>query len=139
MITETTVQARPVRGRSLALIGVGLAILGLASYIALVAAQRLIMPWYLPITATLGVAIVVASLWQARTVWRIVALVVVLLLAGAEWTFLLATRLPPYMGPVAVGEPFPAFTTTKADGTPFTDRDLQDDQTSVLVFFRGRW
>ncbi|MGH7134334.1 MAG: hypothetical protein ACREHD_01255 [Pirellulales bacterium] len=97
------------------------------------------MPWYLPITATLGAALIVAALWQARTVWRVLLLVVVLLLAGAEWMFILATRLPPYTGRVAIGQPFPPFTTKRADGTEFTDRDLLGDQTTVLVFFRGRW
>jgi peroxiredoxin len=49
------------------------------------------------------------------------------------------TRLPLYKGPVAMGRPFPAFATVRADGSPFTQRDLQGDKNSVLVFFRGRW
>jgi hypothetical protein len=132
-------QTRNTSGRLLAVIGAVLAFAGLAAYFAQVAAQRLMMPWYLPITATLGAALIVAALWRARNVLRVLLLVVVLLLAGAEWTFLLATRLPPYTGPVTIGQPFPPFTTTRADGTVFTDRDLRGDQTTVLVFFRGRW
>lgn len=139
-LTEFEVsQTRSRSGRRLVVMGAVLAFAGLAAYIAQVAAQRLMMPWYLPITATLGAALIVAALWQARNVWRLLLLVVVLLLAGAEWTFLLATRLPPYTGPVAIGQPFPPFATTRADGTAFTDRDLRGDQTTVLVFFRGRW
>jgi peroxiredoxin len=40
---------------------------------------------------------------------------------------------------VAAGKPFPVFTTTKADGSPFTQRDLEGDRITVMVFFRGRW
>jgi len=69
----------------------------------------------------------------------VLALLLVLLLAGAEWAFLLASRLPAYTGPVAAGQPFPEFTTVRADGKPFARRDLDGDQNSVLVFFRGRW
>jgi hypothetical protein len=93
----------------------------------------------------LGVVFVAASLWQARTVWRVLGLVLVVLVAGAGWTFLLSptefggTRLPAYAGPVAVGQPFPAFATTRADGSPFTQGDLEGHRNNVLVFFRGRW
>jgi cytochrome oxidase Cu insertion factor (SCO1/SenC/PrrC family) len=109
------------------------------AYIVQIRAHRLTAPWYLPIAATIGLGLVAVSLWRARSVWRVLALVLVVLVAGAAWTFLLGTRLPPYTGPVAVGRPFPAFETVRADGTPFTQRDLQGKQNSVMVFFRGRW
>ena len=48
-------------------------------------------------------------------------------------------RLPAYTGPVAAGQPFPEFATQRADGSPFTQRDLEGDQNNVMVFFRGRW
>jgi hypothetical protein len=102
-------------------------------------AQNLALPWYLPGLATLGVLLVAASLWERRTVWRVSALAFMLLLAGAEWAMLHKLRLPAYTGPVAVGRQFPAFTTVRADGSAFTQRDLEGDQNSVLVFFRGRW
>jgi cytochrome oxidase Cu insertion factor (SCO1/SenC/PrrC family) len=102
-------------------------------------AQRLSTPWYLPASATLGVVCLLVSLWQARTVWRVLALVLVVLFAGATWTFLLAARLPAYTGPITVGQPFPAFTTMRSEGTVFTQHDLEGGQDSVLVFFRGRW
>ena len=96
-------------------------------------------PWYMPILASLGVVLVAVSLSERRTVWRVFALLVVVLLAGAEFAFLYAMRLPPYTGPFAEGRPFPAFETRRSDGTPFTQRDLISDRSSVLVFFRGRW
>jgi hypothetical protein len=96
-------------------------------------------PWYMPIAATLSVFLIVVALWQARSVWRILALLLVVLLAGAEWAFMLGTRLPAYTGPVATGQPFPEFTTMRADGAPFMQRDLEGDQNNVMVFFRGRW
>ncbi|HVX16354.1 MAG TPA: hypothetical protein VHC22_34530 [Pirellulales bacterium] len=126
-------------GRKLVVTGVLLALAGPAGYAALIAAHRLPMPWFLPISATLGAILIAASLWRARRVGRILALVVVLLLTGFEWMFVFATRLPAYTGPVAIGQPFPSFTTTRADGTTFTDDDLRGGQTNVLVFFRGRW
>ena len=109
------------------------------AYVAQVSAHRLTTPWYLPASATVGAFLVVLALWEARSLWRFLGLLLVVLLAGAEWTFLLGSRLPPYTGPVAVGQPFPAFKTLRADGTPFTEQDLQGEQTSVLVSFRGRW
>ena len=101
--------------------------------------QRLLTPWYMPVLASLGVVLVAVSLSEKRTVWRSVALLAVVLLAGAEIAFLYAVRLPAYTGPIAEGRPFPAFETKRPDGTPFTQRDLVSDRTSVLVFFRGRW
>lgn len=139
MTTTSPVEPRPSSGRIFLALGLGLAALGVIAYIIQIAAQRLTAPWYVPIAATLGLVFLVVSLWKRRTIWRVLALLLVGLLAGAEWTFLLATRLPAYNGPVAVGKPFPAFTTTRADGTSFTERDLEGDQNSVLVFFRGRW
>src|SRR5438270_828826 len=83
------------------------------------------------------------STWSAlsrrRTVWRVLVLLLVTLLAAGEWAFVLETRLPAYTGPVAEGRPFPAFKTARADGSPFTQEDLADGQKTVMVFFRGRW
>jgi hypothetical protein len=120
-------------------LGLGLAVLGVIGYVVQLAAHRLWTPWYLPGAATLGVVLIAIALWQRPTVWRVLALLPVLLLAGAAWAFLLAVRLPAYTGPVAAGQPFPAFAAARADGTPFTQRHLQGGQGNVLVFFRGRW
>ncbi|HJT76941.1 MAG TPA: hypothetical protein VJ739_07030 [Gemmataceae bacterium] len=103
------------------------------------AMQRLVTPWYLPAAGTLGVVLLAVSLWQARSVWRVLALVLVVLLAGAEWAMMVEMRLPAYTGPVAAGQTFPEFTTVRADGTPFTGHDLEGAPDNVLVFFRGRW
>jgi cytochrome oxidase Cu insertion factor (SCO1/SenC/PrrC family) len=69
----------------------------------------------------------------------VIALLLVAVVAGGAWTLVMGTRLPAYTGPVTVGGYFPGFQTLRADGTPFTDRDLQNDKNSVMVFFRGRW
>ena len=127
------------RGRLLLLLGLGLAVLGVVAYVVQLSLQRLMLPWYMPALALLGVVLVVMSLWQRRTVWRVLALLAVVLLAGAELAVLHAMRLPPYAGPIAVGRPFPAFEVRRADGTPFTQADLTGDRNQVLVFFRGRW
>jgi hypothetical protein len=119
--------------------GLALMALGIIGYAIQIWIQRLTTPWYMPILATLGAGFVIASLWQKRTLWRILSLLLVVLIAGLEWAFLLMVRLPAYEGPVAVGQSFPTFTTTRADGTPFTERDLAGGQNRVLVFFRGRW
>jgi hypothetical protein len=119
--------------------GLGLAVLGVAAYAVQLSLRRLMLPWYMPAAALLGVALVAVSLWRRRTVWRGLALVVVVLLAGFEFMALDATRLPPYTGPIAEGRPFPAFEAKRADGTPFTQGDLIGDQHHAIVFFRGRW
>jgi hypothetical protein len=126
-------------GRLWAGLGLGLAALGIAAYAVQLSLHRLIIPWYMPALATLGVLFLIVSLWRRRSLWRVLGLVLVVLLAGAEWAFLLGARLPAYTGPVAAGHSFPAFTTERADGTSFTENDLKGDQDNVLVFFRGRW
>src|SRR5205814_1640445 len=133
MTTPSPAAPRRNPGRPLLALGLGLPALGVAAYAAQIWAKRLTTPWYLPVAATLGAFLVAASLRQARTAPRWLALVLVLLLAGAEWAFLLATRLPAYAGPVAEGRPFPAFATVRADGTPFTQHDLAGGPDSVLV------
>ncbi|HEY7152884.1 MAG TPA: hypothetical protein VH575_02895 [Gemmataceae bacterium] len=139
MNTSTAVAPRRPSGRLFLVLGLTLAVLGVIGYAVQLSMHRLIAPWYLPISATLGVVFLLVALWQGRTIWRILALLLVVLLAGAEWMTLLGSRLPAYTGPVAAGQPFPAFATTRADGESFTQRDLRGDQNSVLVFFRGRW
>jgi len=139
MTTSSATVPQRYPGRLFLALGLGLAALGIVGYIVQIWAQRLTTPWYTPVLATLGVILVSVALWQRFGVWRVLGLVLVVLLAGLEWTFLLMVRLPAYAGPVAVGKPFPAFTTTRADNTPFTQRDLEGGQNHVLVFFRGRW
>jgi len=133
-------RAAPPRSRGrLLLLGLGLAVAGVLAYVVQISLQRLMAPWYMPILGLLGVVLVALSLSEKRTVWRVFALLAVVLLTGAEFAFMYAVRLPPYTGPVAKGRPFPAFETTLSDGRQFTQRDLVSDRSSVLVFFRGRW
>lgn len=139
MTTASDVEIPRSSGRWLVVCGLGLALLAIAAYAAQFAAHRLVTPWYLPVATTLGAVLIGAALGQRRGIGRWVALVVVMLLAGAEWLFLFATRLPEYTGPVAVAERFPSFEITRADGSPFSDVDLRDNGNNVLVFFRGRW
>jgi hypothetical protein len=119
--------------------GVLLALAGVAAYAGQLVAGRLFTPWYLPATGTLGVLLIVAALWQRRGILRFLALLFVVLLSAGEWSLLIGSRLPAYSGPLAVGQPVPAFTTQRADGSTVTQRDLEGEQTSVVVFFRGRW
>jgi hypothetical protein len=137
----TTSKPTPSRsaGRPLFLLGLTIAWLGVFAYVGQVLlAQRLFTPWYLPIAGTLGVLLLLVALWQRVTVWRVIVLLPMLLLAGGEW-FMVRGSLPAYTGPVEVGRPFPVFATTLADGTPLTVADLQGEQDTVMVFFRGRW
>lgn len=127
------------RGRIPLIAGLGLAGLGVVIYFALFRLGRLSSPWYMPVLALNGVGLILVSIGQRRTAFRVSALAAVVLLAVLETAFLFAVRLPAYAGPIAEGRPFPAFLTARADGSKFTQDDLVGDQNHVLVFFRGRW
>jgi hypothetical protein len=139
MTTSSSALPRRYPGRLFLWLGLALTALGLAAYVMQLSQKNLTTPWYLPASATIGLLLVLVALFQARSVWRFLALVLVFLFAGAEWTFLLGTRLPDYSGPVAQGEAFPDFKTVQSDGTPFTQENLVGDKDTVMVFFRGRW
>jgi hypothetical protein len=139
MTTSSPAGPRRYPGRLYLLLGLAVTALGIVGYIVQINLERLTMPWYLPASATLGVLLLVLSLLQARSIWRVLALALVLLFAGAEYAMLWKVRLPEYKGPIAVGQPFPAFATKRADDTTFTQADLQGDQDTVMVFFRGHW
>ena len=127
-------------GRSLLLLGVFLALAGPVVMILLMFAAKILMaPWYAPLLGTLGVALIILALMRSRSIWRWTAVVIFSLLVGFQWWALLAMRTPAYTGPVKDGQPFPAFATTLADGSAFTQADLQGDQNTVMVFFRGHW
>ena len=127
-------------GRSLLLAGVLVAVAGPVVMILLTfAAKILVANWYGPLLGTFGVALIVLALMRSRSVWRWTALVIFTLLAGFGWWALFAMRLPEYTGPVKDGQPFPAFSTTLADGSAFTQDDLKGDRNTVMVFFRGHW
>ena len=127
-------------GRSLLLLGVFLAVAGPVLMIFMMfAAKILITPWYAPLLGTLGEALIILALMRSRSIWRWTAVVTITLFVAFQWYALLAMRTPAYTGPVKDGQPFPAFATTLADGSAFTQADLQGDQNTVMVFFRGHW
>jgi hypothetical protein len=127
-------------GRIYLALGMLLAVSGVGIYAARFQAKILDTPWYVPILATVGLALVALALVQARSVWRWLAAVFCTLFAAALWLFLLVfLRAPPYTGPVQVGQLFPAFSTTLSDGSTFTQQNLHGDKNTVMVFFRGRW
>jgi hypothetical protein len=128
-------------GRAWLLAGVALALLGPVLYYLQLAVARLVtVPWYLPVVGTAAAVLALVAVRRGRTVWRLLGLVFCVLLAGLEWFIVLTgARLPAYAGPVAVGQPFPAFAVTRSDGGSFTQEDLRGEQNTVLVFFRGRW
>ncbi len=140
MGTATIVSAPPKQGgRLLMWLGVVLAPLGIAGYALQFQLRRLDTPWYTVALAGLGVILVILSLWQRFTVWRLAALLFVGGLAVLEGLFLYSMRLPEYKGPAVPGRPFPAFAAARDDGKPFTQAHLKGDKDTALVFFRGHW
>ena len=129
------------RGRLWLWLGVGLCLLSLVFYfVQAFQFKHLMTPWYLPIMFTLGLLLALVSVRQRPTWTRIIALLVLGLLCAGEWYFILwMSRLPEYNGPVQVDKKIPAFTTTLADGSSFTEKDLQKGTPTVLVFYRGHW
>ena len=120
--------------------GIGVCLLGLLLPVAQFSLKLLVVPWYSPALATLGVFLLLVSLARRRSFPRVAALVVVAALAGFQWFFWVSLiKLPDYAGPARAGQQFPAFSTTLADGSPFTDSDFRDKSRHVMVFFRGRW
>jgi hypothetical protein len=120
-------------------LGILLALLGPALYFFQLRAKIFTVPWYVPALGTVGVGSLLLAIVRRRTGWRIASLLLIGLFVGAEW-FMIGSlmKLPDYTGPVAVGAPFPTFTTMRADGTAFNQDDLKEQDTA-LVFFRGRW
>lgn len=127
-------------GRGLLWAGIALS----AAVIGLVALQWslkiLIVPWYVPIGIALGALLVLWSLTRRVGVIRVIVLVLLVGLAGFTWfTLAVGGKLPQYTGPVQAGKRLPPFRTTLADGSSFTQGDLEDGRRRVLTFFRGRW
>jgi len=125
-------------GRQFLWAGIALAILGPAAYAIQLWARQLFTPWYVPAIGTVGAALVIMALVSARSVGRLLALVLVGILAAREWYLMLElAKLPAYAGPLEVGKPVPAFEARLADGSEFRPGDLSGKNT-LLVFFRGR-
>jgi hypothetical protein len=121
-------------------IGIGLVFLGPVLCVAQFSARIMRVPWYLPVLATAGAALVLLAVLRRPTIWRIIALALAALLGSAEWYFIVSlSKLPAYVGPVATGTSFPAFTTILADSSTFNEQSLWGEQNTAMVFFRGRW
>ena len=102
--------------------------------------KHLWTPWYVPVLASLGVVLMIVSVRQRRSVLRGAALAFFVLLCGGEWYLMLvAAKTPAYTGPAQPGSKLPPFATVLADGTPFTNKNVEQEIRSVLVFNRGRW
>jgi hypothetical protein len=139
-LNRSFVETRRHPGRGLLVLGVLGAVVGPAAHFAQLQFRILTAPWYAPLLATAGLALVVVALLWSRSVWRWAATVLVALVAAAQWgMFLIVLGAPAYAGPVKTGSPFPEFTTTLADGSTFDRESLKGDQSTVMVFFRGRW
>ena len=127
-------------GRLYIILGMLAAFSGLAIYAVQLQMKVLITPWYAPILATFGALLVVAALVKSRTVWRWLATGSITLFAAAQWLMMLvAMSAPAYTGAAIAGQPFPDFTTSLANGSVFSLEDFKRDQSTVLLFFRGRW
>jgi hypothetical protein len=141
MSTSSVLAPAPRRfpGRLYLWLGLALALFAPTFYTAQLLAQRLTAPWYLPILGTVAVGLVLLALSRSRSIWRFLVLALLVVMAGGEWFVLWSAKLPPYTGPVTVGQPFPAFSTKLADGSTFDQASLKSDRPTVMVFFRGRW
>ncbi len=139
-LAELTTASRRYAGRIYIGLGIAATVLGPVLYwMQVVHAKHLTVPWYVPILGTVGVALSLVALFRARSFWRILAIVLLSLLAAGEWFFVAISKLPAYSGPVAADQAFPAFTTSLADGSAFDQNSLKGEQNTVMVFFRGRW
>jgi hypothetical protein len=120
--------------------GIVLFLVGPPLYFIQFRMKHLFVPWYVPLMATAGVALMIASLWRRRGIGRGIALVLFAVLCGLEWSMLaVEMKTPQYTGPAQPGRKVPEFTATLANGTAFSEKDLTEGNTTILLFFRGRW
>jgi hypothetical protein len=135
-----TPPAERSRGRAFLWLGILAGLIGLPLIFLQFELKSLFVPWYSPVLATLGAALIFLAITRRTTILRVAALVLVGAFAGLQWYFLASLmKLPDYTGPAQKGKQHPAFTATFADGSPFTEADLHDGSRRVMVFFRGRW
>jgi hypothetical protein len=140
MATATGQERKLYPGRWLLWLGIVLGLLGPVIYIFQLRANHLTTPWYVPMLGTIGALLIFAALVQARSVWRVLALLLIGVMAGGEWFILTRfLNLPAYTGPVHEGLALPQFSTLLVNGSSFTRDNLKSPQNTVLVIFRGRW
>src|SRR5262249_58412652 len=117
-ISPLQAEARRSSGRAALWLGIVLVLLGPALYMLQLQAKILSVPWYVLALAGAGVVLLLLAVLRRRTVWRIAALVLFGLLAGAQAYFLLSlSKVPAYTRPVVVGAAFSAFTPSFAGGS----------------------
>jgi hypothetical protein len=127
-------------GRLLLWLGPLAVVAGIAVYAYQVNSGQLPSPWPIPIFASLGAVLILLSLFRRRTVWRVLALLLVGGIAAGEWFLLLGPmRLPAETGKVATGQTLPEFKAYRTDGQEFTQDSLKGEQNTVIVFYRGHW
>jgi hypothetical protein len=131
--------ARFVPGRVLFWLSLVLGLLAPIFYALQLSMGSLTKPWYLPILGTAAAALALGAVWRRFGIGRLLVGILLVLLAAFEWSLFSTTKLPAYAGPVTIGRAFPAFATTLADGSQFTEANLAGPQSTALVFFRGRW
>jgi hypothetical protein len=128
------------RGWPLFLVGLLLILLGPILYVVQFQMAHLTTPWYAPILGTLGVILMLLSLWRGKSVLLKIGFFLGLLFCAFEWFMILqGTTVPHYTGPAQPGEALPSFTATLADGATFSNKDLQNGKPAILLFFRGHW
>ncbi len=139
-VSTTTTAIDRSRGRGLLWAGIVVGLLGIPLYVVQFQMGMFTVPWYQPALAALGVLLLLGAVARRRSITRLIALVLVAAFAGLDSYFVVSmSKLPSYEGPARVGQKMPAFRTVKADGTPFTEKELQSGKFNVLVFNRGRW
>jgi hypothetical protein len=141
---DNVMQAAPPntrsRGRWYFWLGIGLCLLGPILNMVLMQMGRLDGLWYALALATVGVGLLLVAVIQRMGIARIVFLALFGLFCAFQWLLVVfISKLPAYEGPARAGDKLPAFTTTLADGSDFTEKDLESGQPTVLVFFRGHW
>ena len=106
------IQSRPVpisappRRMPWYFIGILLFLIGPAIYILQFRMRQLVVPWYAPVLASIGVLCLIASVMRRRGILRVVGLVLLTVVCGLEWFFLLVVaKSPAYEGPAQVGAP----------------------------------
>lgn len=136
----TTSTPRRYSGRLYLVLGLLSPFVGIGLYVFQMQRRVLIAPWYVPILATVGLLLAGVALMQARSIWRWGVAGLLALLAGGEWLMLLVMMsTPAYTGSARAGVAFPEFESKLANGAKFTQADLKGKQSTVLLFFRGRW
>jgi hypothetical protein len=94
MISGERSDSQSTRGRVLLLVGAGLPVLAVIAYAVQIRVGRLMVPWYVPALASLGVVLVGSSLWRRPSLWRVLALIAVAVVAAGEWGVGLVVRIP---------------------------------------------